>query len=41
LRDRLEQMVENDPCPTVRQVADYYLSSRKLLPTGSTGTKLP
>jgi hypothetical protein len=29
LRDRLEQMAQNDPCPTVRQLAQYYLSSQK------------
>jgi HEAT repeat protein len=28
LRDRIEQMVQNDPSPTVRQVARYYLSCR-------------
>jgi HEAT repeat protein len=30
LRDRLEQMVQNDPSPTVQQVAKYYLSCLKL-----------
>ena len=29
LRDRLEQMVQNDPSPTVQQLARYYLSSQK------------
>jgi hypothetical protein len=30
LTDRLEQMAQNDPCPTVRQLAKYYLSSQLL-----------
>jgi HEAT repeat protein len=29
LTDRLEQMAQNDPCPSVRQLAQYYLSSQK------------
>jgi hypothetical protein len=29
LSDRLEQMCENDPSPTVRQLAQYYLSCQK------------
>jgi HEAT repeat protein len=29
LTDRMEQMVQNDPSPTVRQVAQFYLSWRK------------
>jgi hypothetical protein len=30
LNDRLQQMAQNDPCPTVRQLAHYYyLSTRK------------
>jgi hypothetical protein len=32
LRDRLEQMAQNDPCPTVRQVAQYYLSTQRPQP---------
>lgn len=28
LTDRLEQMAQNDPCPTVRQLAQHYLSCR-------------
>ena len=27
LTDRLEQMAQNDPCPSVRQLAQYYLTS--------------
>lgn len=30
LADRLEQMAQNDPCPSVRQLAQYYLSTQKL-----------
>jgi hypothetical protein len=30
LQDRLEQMVQNDPSPTVQQLAQYYLSCLKL-----------
>jgi hypothetical protein len=29
LKDRLEQMVQNDPSPTVQQLAQYYLSCQK------------
>jgi hypothetical protein len=29
LSDRLQQMTQNDPCPTVRQLASFYLSSQK------------
>jgi HEAT repeat protein len=29
LADRLEQMAQNDACPTVRQLAQYYLHSQK------------
>jgi len=29
LEDRLEQMAQNDPCPTVRQLAHYYLSTQR------------
>jgi hypothetical protein len=29
LTDRLEQMAQTDPCPTVRQLAQYYLTSQK------------
>ncbi|HLJ95024.1 MAG TPA: HEAT repeat domain-containing protein [Gemmataceae bacterium] len=29
LKDRLEQMAQNDPCPSIRQLAQYYLSSQK------------
>jgi HEAT repeat protein len=29
LTDRLEQMAQNDPCPSVRQLAQYYLTSQK------------
>ncbi len=29
LTDRLEQMSQNDPCATVRQLAQYYLSAQK------------
>jgi hypothetical protein len=36
LADRLEQMAQNDPCPTVRQLAKYYLNSQK--PADGTGT---
>jgi len=35
LSDRLEQMAQNDPCPTVRQLAVYYLhcpKSRQMVP---------
>jgi hypothetical protein len=30
LTDRLEQMAQNDPCPTVRQLAQYYLSAQRI-----------
>jgi hypothetical protein len=39
LTDRLEQMAQNDPCPTVRQLAQYYLSSQKSARPRSTGEK--
>jgi HEAT repeat protein len=29
LADRIEQMAQNDPCPTVRQLAQYYLVSQR------------
>ena len=29
LADRLEQMAQNDPCPSVRQLAQYYFASQK------------
>jgi hypothetical protein len=29
LADRLEQMSQNDPCPSVRQLAQYYLTSKE------------
>jgi len=29
LKDRLDQMAQNDPCPTVRQVAQHYLNCQK------------
>jgi hypothetical protein len=28
LKDRLEQMAQNDPCPSVRQLAQYYLTTQ-------------
>lgn len=37
LSDRLEQMCTNDPCPTVRQLAQYYLSCRKLRVRAASG----
>lgn len=33
LKDRLEQMAQNDPCASIRQLAQYYLTSQK---SGST-----
>jgi HEAT repeat protein len=35
LTDRIEQMAQNDPCPSVRQLAQYYLSSQKPRPINS------
>jgi hypothetical protein len=32
LTDRMEQMTANDPSPTVRQLAQFYLSYRKSQP---------
>jgi HEAT repeat protein len=29
LRDRLEQMTQNDPCPSIRQLAQYYLTAHQ------------
>ncbi len=40
LRDRLEQMVQNDPSPTVQQLAQYYLSCQKRGPS-ETGKREP
>ena len=33
LTDRLEQMAQNDPCPSVRQLAQYYLTAQKSVST--------